>query len=52
MIIMLVCYNSTKVKRLDNLVAVRTEALSNEMETNKQLFDKIIEVERNKNNYL
>lgn len=51
MIIMLVCYNSTKVKRLDNLVAVRTEALSNEMETNKQLFDKIIEVERNKNNY-
>lgn len=51
MIIMLIFYNSTKVKRLDNLVAMRTQALSYEMETNKKLFDKIIEVERNKNNY-
>ncbi len=50
-IILLVCYNSKKLKKLDNLVEVRTEALSQEMETNKQLFDKIIEAERSKNNY-
>ena len=39
------------MKKLDNLVAIRTEALINEMETNKQLFDKIIKAERSKNNY-
>lgn len=51
MIVLLVVYNSNKVKKLDNLVEVRTRALTSEMETNKKLFDKIIEVERNKNNY-
>ena len=51
-IIVLIIYNnSNKVKKLDNLVAIRTEALINEMETNKQLFDKIIKAERSKNNY-
>ena len=43
--------NNKKVKRLDYLVEIRTRALSKEMQTSNQLLNKIIEVERNKNNY-
>lgn len=51
-IILLMTYIHTKkVKRLDYLVEIRTKALSKEMQTSNQLLNKIIEVERNKNNY-
>lgn len=42
---------SNKVKKLNKLVEQRTEELSKEMQTNNELLNKIIEVERNKNNY-
>lgn len=51
MIVFIIFSNNKKVKKLDRLVAIRTEALINEMETSKNLFDKIIEAERSKNNY-
>ena len=51
-IIIIVTYiNRTKVKRLDKLVKNRTIELNNEMNKNKELFDKVIKLERNKNNY-
>ncbi|MGM9534690.1 MAG: ATP-binding protein, partial [Intestinibacter sp.] len=51
-IILLTIYiHSKKVKRLDYLVEIRTRALNEEMKTSNQLLNKIIEVERNKNNY-
>ncbi|MGL5346135.1 MAG: ligand-binding sensor domain-containing protein [Peptostreptococcaceae bacterium] len=50
-IITLIYRNKTKVQRLDELVNKRTRQLTDEMEKNNQLFDKVIKLERNKNNY-
>ena len=50
-IILLIYNNSNKMKRLDKLVNKRTYQLNEEMKKNKILFDKLIEAERNKNNY-
>lgn len=51
LIIVVIYINRTKVKRLDRLVKNRTIELNNEMNKNKELFDKVIKLERNKNNY-
>lgn len=40
-----------KLKKLDQLVNKRTQELRGEMKKNKQLFEKIIALEKNKNNY-
>ena len=40
-----------KLKKLDQLVNKRTQELRGEMKKNKQLFEKIIAFEKNKNNY-
>ncbi|MGL5379095.1 ligand-binding sensor domain-containing protein [Clostridium sp.] len=46
-------FNSkAKVKKLDRLVSQRTKELSDEMKTNKELFEKVIELEKRKNSYL
>lgn len=51
-ILLLFIINSiNKVKRLDTLVAKRTEELSKEIEKNKILFEQVLESERSKNNY-
>ncbi|MGL5328692.1 MAG: ligand-binding sensor domain-containing protein [Peptostreptococcaceae bacterium] len=43
--------NISKVKRLDKLVDNRTKELKYEMQKNKNLFKKIISLEKSKNNY-
>ena len=40
-----------KLKKLDQLVNKRIQELRGEMKKNKQLFEKIIALEKNKNNY-
>ena len=50
-ILIIIYFNSSKVKRLDRLVEKRTKELVYEMDKNKKLFDKIIKLEVNKNNY-
>ena len=40
-----------KVKRLDKLVNKRTSELREEMNKNEQLFNQVLELEQNKNNY-
>ncbi|MGL5693900.1 MAG: ligand-binding sensor domain-containing protein, partial [Peptostreptococcaceae bacterium] len=51
-IIFIICYlNISKVKRLDKLVDNRTKELKYEMQRNKNLFKKIIKLEKSKNNY-
>lgn len=40
-----------RVKTLDNLVDIRTSELRKEMEKNEQLFNKVLKLEKNKNNY-
>lgn len=47
-----IIYEKYKVKRLDNMVAIRTRKLNEEMNRNKQLFDKVLKLEKSKNNYL
>ncbi|MGL4913819.1 MAG: ATP-binding protein, partial [Romboutsia sp.] len=44
-------YNINRVKMLDKMVKNRTEQLSEEMEKNNKLLNKVIELERSKNNY-
>lgn len=44
-------YNINRVKMLDKMVKNRTDQLSEEMEKNNKLLNKIIELERSKNNY-
>lgn len=51
MIIYIILAQKNKVRKLDTLVDVRTEELREEMEINKTLFEKIIELERGKNSY-
>ncbi|MGL5346223.1 MAG: ligand-binding sensor domain-containing protein [Peptostreptococcaceae bacterium] len=50
-IILVIRYNRSKVKRLDRLVNDRTIQLTEEMEKNNELFDKVLKLERSKNNY-
>ena len=50
-IILFIRHNRTKVKRLDKLVNDRTIQLKDEMIKNKSLFDKVLNLERSKNNY-
>ena len=52
-IVILIVFNiKNKVKKLDRLVDKRTRELSDEMKRNNELFEKVIELEKNKNNYL
>ena len=52
MIIIVIIYNSiNKMKKLDKLVEKRTQQLNNEMNKNKVLFNRLLEVEKSKNNY-
>lgn len=48
----IITVQKNKVKRLDDLVEVRTEELRSEMKKNNNLFEKVINLERNKNSYL
>lgn len=41
-----------KVKKLDDIVSLKTKELSDEMRRNNELFKKVIRLEKNKNNYL
>ena len=51
-IIIIIIYRTvTNVKRLDNLVKNKTLQLTNEMEKNNKLLEKVIELEKRKNNY-
>lgn len=43
--------NVYKVKKLDKLVNKKTDELRKEMERNDQLFNKVLTLEKNKNNY-
>lgn len=44
-----ICFN--RVKTLDELVYIRTGELRREMEKNEQLFNKVLKLEKSKNNY-
>lgn len=50
-IVLLYFYEKDKLKRLDGLVEVRTKELNDEMSKNKELFHKVLHLERTKNNY-
>ena len=50
-IILIIYFYINRMKHLDFLVSKRTEELNNEMQKNTDLLDKIIDLERNKNNY-
>lgn len=50
-IISIVYYNINRVKRLDKMVKNRTKQLRDEMDKNNRLLNKVIELERSKNNY-
>ena len=50
-IIIVIYIQTTKVKRLDKLVKKKTLELTNEMEKNKNLLERVIELEKRKNNY-
>ena len=43
--------NVNKVKKLDRLVNNRTKELKSEMEKNNKLYEKVLTLEKNKNNY-
>lgn len=49
--IYIIYLNRSKMKRLDKLVNKRTRELNDEMDKNKELFDRVIKLEKNKNNY-
>ncbi|MEG0799561.1 MAG: histidine kinase dimerization/phospho-acceptor domain-containing protein, partial [Bacilli bacterium] len=50
-IIIAIYYYINRMKRLDKLVYKRTSQLRNEMEKNNKLLNKVIQLEKNKNNY-
>ena len=50
-VLLIIYLNSSKVKRLDRLVDNRTKALKIEMNKNKELYEKVLTLEKNKNNY-
>lgn len=53
LILILIIYSYiNRMKYLDKLVIKKTEQLSDEMEKSKELLNKVIQLERNKNNYL
>ncbi|MGL4774639.1 MAG: ligand-binding sensor domain-containing protein [Clostridium sp.] len=43
--------NKARVKKLDKMVEMKTKELNNEMTKSKELLNKVIMLERNKNNY-
>ena len=51
LIILSIYRYTNKINKLDKLVNKRTFELRNEMEKNKQLFNQVLELEQNKNNY-
>ena len=51
LIILFIYAYTNKVKKLDKLVSKRTFELRKEMEKNEQLFNQVLELEQNKNNY-
>ncbi|OSA95936.1 UNVERIFIED_ORG: histidine kinase [Clostridium botulinum] len=51
MIVLIIYLSITKMKNLDRMVEKRTKQLRDEMEKNRKLFDKVIDLERRKNNY-
>ena len=51
LIILFIYTQKHKIKRLDKLVSERTKELSDEMEKSNELLNKVIQLERNKNNY-
>ncbi|WP_315080912.1 two-component regulator propeller domain-containing protein [uncultured Clostridium sp.] len=51
MILLIIYLSITKLKNLDRMVEKRTKQLKDEMEKNIKLFDKVIDLERRKNNY-
>ena len=50
-IIFFIINNRVKIKKLDKMVMERTKQLSNEMEKNTGLLNKVIDLERKKNSY-
>lgn len=50
-ILFIIYLNSSKVKRLDKLVNNKTRELQLEMEKSKRLYEKVLTLEKNKNNY-
>lgn len=51
LMISLMYTEKNKIKRLDKLVGRRTQLLRDEMEKSNELLNKVIQLERNKNNY-
>lgn len=51
-IIFIILHHKYKVRKLDEIVDQRTKALTEEMKRNNELFKKVIDLEKNKNNYL
>lgn len=51
-VVLFLFYNRYKIKRLDNMVELRTKELSEEMKRNEELFNKVIDLEKRKNSYL
>lgn len=51
LIILSIYAYANKVKKLDKLVNKRTHELRKEMERNEQLFNQVLKLEQNKNNY-
>ena len=51
LIIIFIYIHANEVKKLDKLVNKRTCELRKEMEKNKQLFNQVLKLEQNKNNY-
>ena len=49
--ILIFIYSRYKIKKLDEIVMKRTKQLRDEMEKNTELLNKVIELERKKNNY-
>lgn len=47
----LIFNNQIKMRKLDKLVEIRTKELKYQMKKNKSLYEKVIELERRKNNY-
>lgn len=50
-IVILLYLNKVRLDKLDELVKLKTLELNDEMEKNKELYDHVIRLERNKNNY-
>ncbi|AOR24009.1 ligand-binding sensor domain-containing protein [Clostridium taeniosporum] len=51
LIVLIIYLSITKLKNLDRMVEKRTKQLREQMEKNRKLFDKVIDLEKRKNNY-